>query len=270
MTWLDWLIAIVFGFFIVKGFKKGLVQQLFDLIGSVVALILAFHFYKTLGAALAPRLNFSLPLANIIAFILIVVGLSGLVSFFGRRWHNSRKSEPIAVVDGGLGAVFGGCKAGIIMMISLMILLALPWEFIHAPIEASQFANDLLRLAPIFYQVQDTALPSDFPRMIVSAEGLNWRSIDDKKLISATCLACGRKVEYKGIVKEGVLFYPQTVCTHCGRVSDGCLTFEGYHMIHNHCPYEKLGSLGTTDCKIWPNVKPATVKGKCPVCGRTQ
>lgn len=270
MTWLDWVIVGVFGYFIVKGFKRGFVQQLFDLIGSVVALILAFHYYKTFGALLAPRLNFSIPLANIIAFIMIVVCIAGLVSFFGRRWHQSRKNEPIAIVDGGLGAVFGGCKAGLMIMVCLMILLALPWEFIHTPIEASEFAGDLLRLAPIFYQVQDTALPSEFPRMILSAEGIRWRSIDDKKLTSATCIACGEKVEYKGIVKKGVLYYPQTVCSRCGRMSDGCLTFEGYHMIHNRCPYEKLGSLGTTDCKIWPNVKPATVKGRCPVCGKTQ
>jgi len=270
LTWVDWVIAGIFGYFILKGFRKGFVQQLFELIGSIVSLILAFHYYKSVGAALAPKLSFSTPLANIIAFIFIVVVISGLVSFFGKRWHHSRKSESIAVVDGGLGAVFGGCKAGLIIMVTLMILLALPWEFIHTPIETSEFANDLLRLAPIFYQVQDAALPSDFPRMIISAEGIRWRSIDDKRLISATCFACGQKTEYKGIVKKGALYYPQTVCPRCGRVSDGCLTFEGYHMIHNQCPYEKLGSLGTTDCKIWPNVKPATVKGKCTVCGRTQ
>jgi hypothetical protein len=109
--------------------------------------------------------------------------------------------------------------------------------------------------------IQDKAIPADFPRMVISSEGLKWRSIDDEQLKKATCLACGSKTYYRGMVKEGLLYYPQIVCPKCRRISDGCLTFEGYHMLYHDCPYARLGSLGTTDCRIWPNLKPATVRG---------
>jgi len=270
MTWVDWLIVIVFGYLIFTGFRKGFVQQLFDLLGSVAALVLAFHFYQSVGSLIAAQLQFSTPLADIIGFILIVVLLSGIVSFIGKRWRAARKNEPIAVFDGGLGAVFGGFKAAVILVVVILLLLALPWEFVHGPIEASDFANDLLRLTPAFYAIQNIALPPETPRMVISAEGLRWRAVDYRQLKNATCLACGSKVEYQGMVKKGFLEYPRTYCPKCHRYSDGCLTFEGYHMLNGACPYERLGSLGTIDCKTWPNPEPATVKGKCPVCGRTQ
>ena len=240
MIWLDWVIVAVFGYFIFKGFRKGFVQQIFDLLGSVVALVLAFYFYQKVGAGIADKFNFSVPFANIIGFIFIVVLLSGAVSFIGKRWRESHKKEPIAVFDGSLGAVFGGVKAAVILVVVLLTLLALPWDFIHSPIEASDFANDLLRVAPIFYTIQDRALPVNVPRMIISSEGLQWRSIDYQKLNGATCIACGGKVEYRGNVKQGFMQYPQVYCPKCKRISDGCLTFEGYHMLNGVCPYERL------------------------------
>jgi membrane protein required for colicin V production len=134
---MDWVIASIFGYFIFKGFRKGFVEQLFELLASVFSFIFACYFYRSLGAILSAQLHFSNALANIIGFILIVILLSGGVAFIGKRWHASRKNEPIAVFDGGFGALFGGAKAALIIMIGLLILLALPWEFIHGPIESS-------------------------------------------------------------------------------------------------------------------------------------
>lgn len=270
MTWLDWLIAAVFAFLIYRGYKKGFVQQLFDLLGSIFALILAFGFYEKVGKYIAGVLHFSIPLSNIIGFIFIVVGVSGTVSFIGKRWNKVNQDEPVTLVDRGIGALFGGVKATIILVALLMIALAVPWDFIHEPIEVSGFANDLLRLAPQFYMLQDRLLPSNVPRLVVSPEGLQWRLIKEEKLEGATCVACGAKVHFRGFVKKGLLYYPQCYCPNCRRTSDGCLTFEGYHMLNGACPYVRLGSLGTTDCKVWPNLEPTTIKGKCPVCGRTQ
>ena len=270
MNGVDWVIAGVFFFFIFRGFRQGFVKQFFDLLGSILALILACYFYKKCGAYLATNFKLSQPLANMIGFILIVVGLSGAVGFIGNYWHGMTKNEPVAVFDGGLGAILGGFKAAIILVMILLILLALPWGALHNPIETSSFATDLLRLAPYFYLLQDRSLPANIPRLVVSPEGIQIRSFKEQNLEGATCIACGGKVHFLGFVKQGPFYYPKTYCPKCHRTSDGCLTFEGYHMIYGVCPYQKLGSTGVIDCKIWPNLEPTTVRGKCPVCGRTQ
>jgi uncharacterized membrane protein required for colicin V production len=270
LNWVDWVIGGIFLWFIFRGYRKGFVQQFFDILGSVCALILGFYFYQKAGGYIATNIHLSTPLANMIGFILIVVGISGTVSFIGKHWHNVNKDEPVALLDGAFGAILGTVKAAIILIMVLLIVIAMPWSFLHSPIEASSFSSDLLRLAPYFYLLQDRSLPPDLPRLVVSPEGLQLRRLKEQKLEGATCIACGAKVRYLGFVKEGLSYYPQTYCPNCHRVSDGCLTFEGYHAINGVCPYERLGNVGVTDCKVWPNLEPTTVHGKCPVCGRTQ
>jgi uncharacterized membrane protein required for colicin V production len=270
LNWLDWCIAAVFGFFIFQGYHKGFIQQLFEVIGSVVALLAAFKYYHRLGAFLAGQTHLSEVFTNVLGFILIVVLLGGSVSFLGKRWHARRKNEPIAFFDCALGGIFGGFKAAVVLIMLLLILMALPWGFFQDQIGASALSGDLLRLTPYFYSFQDYILPGGFPRMVVSPEGLSLRTPDYSKLKTATCVNCGAKVEYRGMVKQGLLSYPQFVCTKCHRVSDGCLTFEGYHMLKGKCPYEEYQRQGKIDCKVWPNIESSVVRGKCPVCGRTE
>jgi hypothetical protein len=270
VNWVDWVIGGVFFWFIFRGYCKGFVQQFFDLLGSVFALILGFYFFSKVGSYIAANVHLSVPLANMIGFVLIVVGISGTVGFIGRYWHEATKNEPVALLDGALGAILGAFKAAVVLIMILLIVIALPWNFIRPSLEVSSFAGDLMRLAPYFYLLQDHSLPPEIPRLIVSPEGLQLRGIKEQNLEGATCIACGAKVRYLGFVKEGLSYYPQTYCPKCHRVSDGCLTFEGYHGIYGVCPYERLGTMGLIDCKVWPNLEPTTVKGKCPVCGRTQ
>lgn len=270
VNWLDWMIAGVFGFFIFQGYRKGLIQQLFDVVGSVVALILAFKFYRQLGSALAQWSHFSEVFTNVLGFILIVVLVGGSVSLIGKRWHVRRQNEPVIFLDNVGGVIFGTVKAGMIIMIVLLVLMAIPWRLLHDQIGASVLAGDLLRLTPLFYQIQERVLPDEFPRLVISPEGLSFRNLDYNQLKGATCIHCGAKVESKGLVKQGLVAYPQLVCPQCGLVSDGCLTFEGHHLLKGECPYEYLLREPALDCKVWPNPQTTIARGSCPVCGRTK
>jgi hypothetical protein len=269
MTVIDWIIVAALGWFIFWGFRKGFVRQLFTLIGSILALVLGFYFYEKVGVWLAAQTGLSIPLANVVGFILLSVIIGGTAGFIGSRWRHKHKDEPVALIDSSFGALFGGVKAGLILLIILLVLVSLPWDFVRGPIESSNLSVDILRFAPFFYLVQDKSLPPNVPRLVVSPEGLQMRSPEDATWKNAICFACGGKVTYKGFIQKGLAAYPQVICTKCGRTSDGCLTFQGFHMLNNVCPYQRLGSLNNYDCKVWPNPKPATVHGKCPVCGRS-
>lgn len=178
MNWLDWVIAGIFGYLMVAGYRKGFVQQLFDLIGSVVALGVAFIYYPRLGKVLTEWLHFSTAFTNILGFILIVVIISGTFSLLGKRWRAGERHETLTLADSGLGALFGGAKAAVMIIIVLLVLLSLPWIFLHEQIAASAFSQDLLRLTPLFYRLQESALPQGFPQVIVSPEGAGLRSVD--------------------------------------------------------------------------------------------
>jgi len=270
VTWVDWIIGGVFVFFIYQGFRQGLILQLCDLLGSIFALILAFYFYGRVGEYLMNNFQLSPAIGNIVGFILVVVAVTATVSFLGARWHEANKPEIVALLDGGAGALFGGMKAAVILIVVLLVLLVLPWKFMDEPLIESNLATDILRLAPMFAVLQDKTLPANLPRLVVNAEGVRFGQFKEGQFLDAKCVACGTKVFYSGMKKQGLVSYPQYYCPKCHRISDGCLTFEGFHQLNGVCPYERFGTMGMTDCKIWSNLTPTKINGRCPVCGRTQ
>ena len=77
---LDWAIAGTVIFCIYRGYISGFVQQIFGFFGTIFALIMAFHFYNDLGYVFRMAEYLRKP-CNIISFILIAVGVSGIMGF---------------------------------------------------------------------------------------------------------------------------------------------------------------------------------------------
>lgn len=89
------------------------------------------------------------------------------------------------------------------------------------------------------------------------------------QLDGATCIACGGKVKFLGYFrKDKNPLVPKFQCTKCGRTSDGCQTFEGFHKIYHICPIEEALKGTQLDCGTWTNGIWVVPKGKCPVCGK--
>jgi len=144
-------------------------------------------------------------------------------------------------------------------------MVSLPWQATRRPVEDSFLAQDVLLLTPVFYYLQDRSLPANVPRLMISPEGLQLRRFNYQSLDGATCIFCGGKVRYDGLRRRGLISFPHFTCTRCGLVSDGCLTFQGYHLFYGRCPWQESEGL---NCKVWPNPVDVHPKGRCPVCGR--
>ena len=269
LAFLDWAIIITLLIFTYRGFRHGFVQQFLGILGSVVAVITAFYFYKKLGLILAIWLRISENLAGILGFILILIGISAAVGLSGKKWKKATDNSSISTLDGIAGAVFGAFKVLIVWVLILLLLSSLPWEFIQTPLLESTLARDVLKLAPCFYFLQERALPADVPRLYLTPEGLQFRKVRYEDLDGSTCLACGGEVRYLGTAKQGLFYFPLFECTLCGRKSDGCQTFEGFHLFYGRCPWDARTFPQGTKCEIWqaePPVYPGTI---CPVCGQS-
>ena len=97
LVFLDWAIIITLLIFTYRGFRHGFVQQFLGILGSVVAVIAAFYFYRKLGLILADWLRISENLAGILGFILILIGISAVVGLSGKKW----KKAKVKVTAGG-------------------------------------------------------------------------------------------------------------------------------------------------------------------------
>ncbi len=50
--WIDLVILVFLALGLLKGFKRGLVRELFSLLGAILAIIIAYHSYQTVALRL--------------------------------------------------------------------------------------------------------------------------------------------------------------------------------------------------------------------------
>ncbi len=269
LGFLDWAITISLLIYIYRGFKSGFVQQLFGLLGSITALILAFYFYDKLGIYLADWLRISENLGGILGFILIMVGISAVAALLSKKWKSMTNNSSLSTIDGLAGALFGALKVLLVWVLILLFLSSLQWEFIQKPLVESTLARDVLKLAQFLYFLQERALPANVPKLFITPEGLQLRKIRYEDLDGSTCIACGGEVRYQGPVKKGLFYFPLFECTVCGRQSDGCQTFEGFHLFYRRCPWDGKTFTTGTKCEIWTDQEPVFPTTICPVCKKS-
>ncbi|MGE5557765.1 MAG: CvpA family protein [Bacillota bacterium] len=270
MSWVDWAILIFVLFFARRGFKNGLVIQVFDLAGSVFALYLSFRYFGTAGKFLQNWLKVSSSLTNLMGFLLICLGVSGSISLFARSWHKKEKSILVTAIDSWGGALFSALKALIITAVILLLVSALPPGQWQKQVQESGFAQDILRLTPFFYAQFEKTLPANMPRLVLTPEGVNLSRLDLERIAHGRCLICGAHVRLMKYERRGLSFLPCFQCSGCGAFSDGCLTYEGYHLFYRECPSKAQARGKEIMCRFWPEQGAVEVKSPCPVCGEDE
>lgn len=268
MGLLDWIIIAIMGFLAFRGFRRGFVVQLLDVLGAIVALIAAFRWFEPLGGLISRLLGCSPTLGSILAFILIAVSFSGIVSLCGLIWRRKTKTNPVSFVDSLGGAVFGALKGVLIVGFLLVIIGTIPVPSVHAWVGESGLAHDIGQVTPKLYGILERSLPANVPRLLITPEGPQLRRTRLSDLDGATCVDCRGKARFEGFESRGLLYSPRFVCTKCGRTSDGCQTYEGFHQIYGRCAVEAAIEGVPIDCESWPNNRPVYARGPCPTCGK--
>ena len=149
----------------------------------------------------------------------------------------------------------------------------------RAAVPHSLLARPFLETAPLPYTIAD-ALDLDFPMLNARAirfedEGGTERPalverVNYSRLNGSACIECRAAVRFAGYHRRyETAVSPKFVCPTCGRTSDGCQTFEGFHKMYGRCPVEVADSLGPIDCGVWPNDRPVYPKGICPIDGKS-
>ena len=105
MNWVDVVIIIYLGLSIFFGFAQGLIRTLFSIIGTIVGILLASHFYKQLGDILTFISNRNV--ADIIAFIIILLAVMGIAALIALVLRSLIKAIMLGWIDRIGGAVFG-------------------------------------------------------------------------------------------------------------------------------------------------------------------
>src|SRR3989338_8447900 len=85
LNWLDYLIIIVFLFYIVEGFQAGFTNSIFDLLSFIFSFSFALKFYSIIGDFLTVNVFMPKGFANALGFFIIAILLEVLLGFFVRK-----------------------------------------------------------------------------------------------------------------------------------------------------------------------------------------
>lgn len=279
-NWLD----IVIGFFLVaalvQGIRIGLIKSIFSIAGIIMGLAVASSHYADGSTLITSYINMPQLIADVASFIVIFSFVAALIQIFGSFIAGITRFGLIKMVDkiGGsvAGLVIGLALAGVI----LIMLTAFPlFGGFNEQVEGSYLAEPIVDTTFAFYEGISEILPYDLPQLTMLPEELgsyfnnvvsysSHSNFDFETLDGATCFVCGAPVEFIGYLNNNKgTVSPKFICTDCGRTSDGCQTYEGYHGMYEKCPVV-LGNQGyRLDCGIWNNNSYLRPTGPCVVCG---
>jgi membrane protein required for colicin V production len=141
----DWLLIVILLWSTTTAFRRGIVWELFSIGGLIAGIIFASWNYQRLAYLLKPLLNRAFndseAASNVLAFLIIAIGVMLLALLTGRFVRSTAHTIGLGLVDRLLGALFGfarGCLLGIAILTASTAFLP----------HSTQIANS--RLTPYF------------------------------------------------------------------------------------------------------------------------
>jgi len=266
---IDGLILLFIGLGIYAEARRGLFLAFTDIIRVVAGLVLGFAAFSVLYR-----------ISGSYAAGFVGLGVAALIGIFGVRalLHVLRLDpewgrRPAARIGGGIVGLLLGC---LISAVLVPVIGRGGWG--REAVLRSTLARPFAEAAPAPYYIAD-ALNLDLPMLNARAirfedEGQAEQAalverINYSRLRGSTCIECRSAVRFEGYKRRvAVSVSPKFACPACGRTSDGCQTFEGFHRMYGRCPVEVSEALGLIDCGVWPNDRPLYPNGVCPIDGK--
>jgi len=144
MNPLDWLLAILLTYSIVRAAMRGFFQEAFALAGLILGFLFACWFYRSVAVALKGLIT-SPQLAQLAAFLLILAITMIVASLLGKVLRRTVSAVGLGFMDRLGGALFGLVRGGLLAVTLLLAVTAFlptaPW------IQTSKLTPYFLRAA---------------------------------------------------------------------------------------------------------------------------
>jgi membrane protein required for colicin V production len=185
VNWLDYLLLAIVLVSVMMSVRKGFSREIIGLVASLAALVLGMWFYGLAGSFLMPYVS-SPRVANLIGFLLVVVGVLLCGGLFG--WIVSRFLHTIGLsfFDRLLGAVFGFAR-GLLIAIALLTAFTafgpqVDSKTAAASLVNSRFAPYVLDASHTFVAIAPMELKSSFRRQYEQVKAALENNTHERKL----------------------------------------------------------------------------------------
>jgi membrane protein required for colicin V production len=125
MNLFDCLLIAVLAYSTIIAFLRGIILELFSLAGLIAGILLASWNYKHVAIILGSLIT-SPATAEIVAFLLIIIGAMVLSALLGKALNRTAHAIGLGLFDRLLGALFGfgrGCLFGVAILMAIAAFL---------------------------------------------------------------------------------------------------------------------------------------------------
>jgi len=167
MTWIDFVIVIILGISLIRGFTNGFVKEVASLAALILGIWGAIRFSYFTAAKLEDWFDMTGQYIGIVSFLVTFGIIVVLIHFIGIFVDKIVKAVALGFLNRLLGLVFGLFKAVLIMSVFFVILNSIDARRPFLPkekIEGSMFYNRISDVAPALFPI--------------IGEGDFWRSFD--------------------------------------------------------------------------------------------
>jgi membrane protein required for colicin V production len=179
MNFLDIILIIPIAFGAWKGFKKGLIIELFTLLALLVGIYSAIHFSDYMVEVVESNFNTQAKYTPIIAFVLTFILAGGVVYFLGKMLEKSINSSGLSGFNKFSGLILGGAK---LMFVSAVLVIVIDAIDLRTDIITLQTKNESMLYQPL-KTITTTAIPAIEDSELFKKEGLIDILLDKKSTI---------------------------------------------------------------------------------------
>lgn len=129
LSYIDIGILVLLVLLSIKGIWQGVIRGLASLLGIVLGIFFASRFYNEVGEWFSQTIyDLNAPELNaLVGFLIIIIAIWSLCLLIGECLFRLLKFTPLAVLDGGLGLIFGFMKAFLLLSIIVFGISQIGW-----------------------------------------------------------------------------------------------------------------------------------------------
>ena len=121
MNVLDYILIAILLIFVIRGFVRGLINEIFGFGSFIIPLLLGILFYQKMGAVFAPSMN--LIVANVLGFLVFFICAFVLIKIIQLLVKTIFSGPILNSLDKTLGLLMGFAEGGALVFLILVALV---------------------------------------------------------------------------------------------------------------------------------------------------
>jgi membrane protein required for colicin V production len=181
----DIIILLILVFFFISGMRRGLIRQVLDILGIIIAFIGAFYLAQYLAAYFQQSIELNYSISLVVAAVAIFIGILLLFHALGLLFQKMAEITLFGSVDRVGGGFFGAFKGVLLVSLLLVIALNIPLpEKTHRELRTRPLSSMIYPVLPSLFDLAFSHFPShlDFDSIMSPRRGKDvLDTLDEKK-----------------------------------------------------------------------------------------